>query len=523
MTIEQKVGAMLMLGWEGDNPTDDTTVCAKAREIVRDMEIGGIILMGRNVRHDDLTVTVNTINELQALSREPLLVNVDQEGGMVARFQDGVTVMPSAMTLGATRHPDLAYKACQACAEELIALGVNYNFAPSVDVNNNPDNPIIGTRSYGESPDLVCEFGAQAIRGFQDAGVVACAKNFPGHGDTAVDSHLALPSVPYPRERLEAMELKPFRAAIAAGVSSIMTTHIMFPALDPDLPSTLSRKIITGLLREEMGYGGVLVTDSMEMKGIANNWSVPEASVMAIEAGVDLILIPHTHATMRESREAIIRAVKDGRIPESRLDESVARITAMKRGYDLGKRRFADPNALGRLLRTPEHLAIQREIAELGVTLVRNDSSAIPLKLSAGEKLLVVGMHATVPRLASALATHWGNVESLELTGERDEAMKQAMAAAADASVIVMPTCPVEPWKQATDQALQTDVVKALNALDRKLIVVAVRNPYDLRQFPEVGAYVCTYGYREGSLEAAAALISGKIEPRGVLPVTIPL
>lgn len=522
MTLEQKIGAMLMLGWEGDNPTDDTTVCAKNREIVEDMDAGGIILMGRNIRHDDLAVTVNTINELQALARQPLLVNVDQEGGMVARFQDGVTVMPSAMTLGATRQPDLAYRACRACAEELIALGVNYNFAPCVDVNNNPDNPIIGTRSYGESADLVAEFGAHAVRGFQDAGLIACAKHFPGHGDTAVDSHLALPSIPYSRERLEEIELKPFRAAIAAGVSSIMTTHILFPALDPDLPSTLSPKIINGLLRGEMGYDGVIVTDSMEMKGIAANWSVPEASVMAIEAGVDLILIPHTLETMRESREAIIKAVKDGRISESRIDESVRRIEAVKRRYDLDRRRFADPNALGQFLRTPEHLAIQRQIAESGVTLVRNDDHAIPLKLATTDKLLVTGMHFSVPRLASALQAHFGRVETLELKGDRQEVMEQVLAAASDASAIVVATCPVEPWRQATDQVLQADVVKSLHALGKKLIVVAVRDPYDLRRFPEVRTYICTYGYREGSLEAAASLISGAIVTRGKLPVTIP-
>lgn len=522
MTLEQKIGTMLMLGWEGDNPTEDTTVCARNREIVEDLCAGGIILMGRNIRHDDLTVTVNTINELQTLAREPLLVNVDQEGGMVARFQDGVTVMPSAMTLGATRRPDLAYKACRACAEELIALGINYNFAPCVDVNNNPDNPIIGTRSYGESPDLVAEFGAQAVRGFQDAGLIACAKHFPGHGDTAVDSHLALPSVPYPRERLEAIELKPFRAAIAAGVSSIMTTHIMFPALDPDLPSTLSPKIINGLLRGEMGYDGVIVTDSMEMKGIAANWSVPEASVLAIEAGVDLILIPHTLETMRESREAILKAVRDGRISEERIDESVERITAMKRRYDLGRRRFADPNALGQFLRTPEHLAIQREIAESGVTLVRNDEDVIPLKLGSGEQLLVTGMHSTVPRLASALEAYFSGVSALELKGDRNDVMKQVLRAASNVSAIVIATCPIEPWREATDQELQADMVKALAALGKKVIVVAVRDPYDLRRFADVRTYVCTYGYREGSLEAAASLIAGAIAPRGTLPVTIP-
>lgn len=523
MTLEQKIGAMLMLGWEGENPTDDTTVCAKAREIVEEIQVGGLILMGRNIRHDDLSVTVNTINELQSLSREPLLVNVDQEGGMVARFTDGVTVMPSNMALGATRRPGLAYKAAAACAEELRAVGVNYNFAPSIDVNNNPDNPIIGTRSYGESPEMVADFGAQAIRGYQDAGVIACAKHFPGHGDTAVDSHLALPSVPYPRKRLDEIELRPYRTAIEAGVSSIMTTHIMFPALDADLPSTLSRKIITGLLREEMGYDGVIVTDSMEMKAIADNWGVPEASVLAIEAGVDLVLIPHTLASQRASREAILRAVKDGRISESRLDHSVARLTALKQRYNLGERRFADPNALGHLLRTPEHLAVQREIAELSVTLVRNDSGAVPLKLDAGEKVLVMGMHGTVASLASAARKRWGNVDAVELKGEREEVLKQAMAAASGAGAIIMVTCPSEPWKPPTDQALQTEIVKAINGLGKKLVVVAVREPYELRKFPEIGAYVCTYGYREGSMDAAAALIFGGIEPRGTLPVTIPL
>ena len=523
MTLEQKIGAMLMLGWEGDNPIEDATVCDKAREIVEEMQVGGIILMGRNIRPDDLSVTVNTINELQSMSREPLLVNVDQEGGMVARFTDGVAVMPSNMALGATRRPDLAYEAATTCAEELRAIGVNYNFAPSVDVNNNPDNPIIGTRSYSESPDMVAEFGAEAIRGYQDAGVVACAKHFPGHGDTAVDSHLALPSVPYPRERLDEIELKPYASSIEAGVSSIMTTHIMFPALDPDLPSTLSKKIITGVLREEMGYDGVIVTDSMEMKAIADNWGVAEACVLAIEAGVDLVLIPHTLSAQRESREAIIKAVRDGRISEGRLDESVARLTALKQRYGLNQRRYADPSALGRLLRTPEHLAIQKQIAELSVTLVRNENGVVPLRLKADERLLVIGTHGTVPALASAIGKHHGSVEAITLTGDREDALRQAMEAASDAGAIVVPTCPLEPWKPPTDQALQTDLVKALDATAKKLVVVSVREPYELRKFPEVGAYVCTYGYREGMLDAAAALIFGAIEPCGVLPVTIPL
>lgn len=521
MNIEQKIGAMMMLGWEGDNPVADTTVCEKTREIVEDMHAGGIILMGRNVRHDDLSVTVNTINELQKMSVEPLFISVDQEGGMVARFVDGVTVMPSNMALGATGEPELARKAAAACAEELAALGVNYDFAPSVDVNNNPDNPIIGTRSYGESSDLAAEFGAQAIAGYQGAGVIACAKHFPGHGDTAVDSHLALPSVPYPRERLDEIELKPFRAAIAAGVSSIMTTHIMFPALDSELPSTLSRKIITGLLREEMGYDGVIITDSMEMKGIADNWSVPEACVMAIEAGVDIVLIPHTLATQRAARAAIIRAVKDGRISEARLDESVDRINALKRQYNLDKRRFADPQALGKLLRTPEHLAIQREVAEQSITLVRNENNIVPLSSQSNEKVVVLGMHSTTPRLGVAVREYAQDVSVIELSGERDELLQTASEAASNADVIIIPTCPTEPWRPPTDQVLQADLVKMLDGLGKKLIVVAVRDPYDLRKFPEISTYMCTYGYREGALEAAAAVIFGAVDPNGVLPAAI--
>jgi len=511
-----------MFGWEGDNPTDDTTVCAKAREIVEDIEAGGIVLMGRNVRHDDLSVTVNTLNELQSLSREPLLTNCDQEGGMVARFVEGVTVMPSNMALGATRRPDLAYRAAAACAEELKAVGINYNFAPTIDVNNNPDNPIIGTRSYSESPDVVSEFGVQAIRGYQDTGVIACAKHFPGHGDTAVDSHLALPSVPYNRGRLDEIELKPYRAAIAAGVSSIMTTHIMFPALDPDLPSTLSKKIITGILRDEMGYDGVIVTDSMEMKAIADNWGTPEASVLAIEAGVDMVLIPHTQSTQRASFEAILKAVKDGRISESRLDESVARLTALKQQYKLNERRFTDPKALGSLLRTNEHLALQKEIAELSATLVRNEDEVVPLGPGVGAVVSVIGMHGTVPALAEAVKRQWPNANAVQLEGDRDEVMRQAMAAAERADAIIVPVCPSEPWRAPTDQQLQADVVKALNGLGKKLIVVAVREPYILRRFTEVKTQVCTYGYREGSMDAAAALIFGKIEPKGTLPVTIP-
>ena len=523
MTLEHKIGAMLVYGWSGENRDEQTTVNSHAREIVQDMHVGGIVLLGRNIA-DDLTSTVNTLNELQSISREPLLMIADQEGGMVARFTDGVTLFPSNMALGATRAPHLAYKAAAATAEELKALGVNYNFAPCVDINNNPANPIVGTRSYGDSPEKVAGLAAWAIRGYQDNGVIACAKHFPGHGDTAVDSHLALPSVPYPRERLDEVELRPFRAAITASVSTIMTTHIMFPALDTERPSTLSHTIITGLLRNELGYDGVIVTDCLEMKAVADNFGTAEAAVMAIEAGVDLVLICHTLDTQREAREAILKAVVDGRITESRLDESVARIAALKESYSLQSRRFADPEALGSVLRRQDHLTLQRTIAERSVTLMKNENAIIPLDMQEDNKVLVIGLHSSVAALGEAVRAYRAKVGAVSIEGgDEEDAIETALGAASKADVIIVPTCPNEPWKAPTDQALQARLVRSLAGLGKKLIVVAVREPYDIGQFPEVGTYICAYGYRGGSLEAAAALIFGQIEPRGALPVTIPV
>lgn len=521
MTIEQKVGQMLVFGWAGADDGDATVVNSHAREIVEEFEVGGVVLLGRNVA-EDLAVTAQTFNELQAMSREPLFIIGDQEGGMVARFVEGVTVFPSNMALGATGDPELAYEAASAVAAELAALGVNYNFAPTVDVNNNPDNPIIGTRSYGESAEQCARFAAKAVAGCQDNGVIATAKHFPGHGDTAVDSHLALPSVAYGRDRLDAVELRPFRAVIEVGIGSIMTTHIVFKAIDPDLPATLSHEFITSLLRGELGYDGVVVTDCMEMKAIASNYGTPEACVMCIQAGVDLVLVCHTRSTQRESREAVLEAVKDGRIPESRLDESLQRIDALKRRFRLDRRRTVDPAALGSVLRKPEHLALQREIAEKSVTLVRNEGNVVPVRLTPGQQMLVTGLHTTVTPLAVALRQHCENVEALQLSGDSADVVQRALDASANADVLVVPTCPVEPWRAPLDQELQARLVNSLSSLGKPLIVVAVREPYDLRRFPQVPAYVCTYGYRGGSIEAAAELICGRIDSQGRLPVTIP-
>ncbi len=546
MTLQQKIGQMLVFGWTGKTKEEETTVNDHAREIVQEMEVGGVVLLGRNVA-DDLAVTAATLSELQMLSREPLFVIADQEGGMVARFVEGVTVFPSNMALGATRDVSLAYKAAAVTAKELLAIGVNYNFAPCVDVNNNPNNPIIGTRSYGESPELCARFAEQAVRGYQENGIIACAKHFPGHGDTAADSHLTLPTIPHDKERLNSVELIPFKKAIKAGVGSIMTTHILFPALDSDRPSTLSPRIISGLLREELGFDGVVVTDCMEMKAIADNWGTPEAAVMAIEAGVDLVLVCHTRSIQRETREAILRAVVDGRISESRLDESIRRIRALKDRFRLNECRrkgwqifdtsrsdLRGQNSsrdkrwcyLRKILRHPDHLAVQREIAERSVTVVRNDGT---IPTSKNDKILVVGLHSTVEPLAKALREHTFDVELLKLENEEGEAgVARAVEAAEHADVVVVPICPPEPWRLPVNQELQGRLVEALAISSSgdhsrySIVLIAVREPYILGQFVGIGTQICTYGYREGMLEAVAAVMFGKAKPTGVLPVSIP-
>lgn len=518
MNIEQKIGQMLVFGWSGSSREQQVSVNEHARELVEDMQVGGVLLLSRNVA-DDLRTTVDTINRLQSRSRFPLFVNADHEGGVVARIKNGVTWFASNMALGATGEPRLAYKAAAAMAKELTAVGINLNFAPCVDVNNNPDNPIIGTRSFGESPDMVSRFSRQAVRGYQDHGMIACAKHFPGHGDTAQDSHDCIPVVSRSLKQLRRFELKPFRAAIRAGVSCVMTNHVLFPDVDPDRPATLSPPILNGLLREEMGFQGLIIADCLEMKSITDNWDAGEAAVMAVEAGVDVVVAAHTLGAQRKIRTALIDAVRQGRISESRIDESVARILALKQSYELEERRYADPQFLAGLVLQPKHLELKQHIARRAVTLVRNDDGLLPLKPAPDDRILVAGAIDAVGALAHAVGDHHGNIRALRLAGLSDAGFNSGLAAAAESDYVIVPTSLLCP---ARDRDLGIRLVKALVSKNHKPIVVAVKEPYDLSCFPEVGTYICAYGLRGGTLPAVAELIFGLIEPVGKLPVTIP-
>ena len=324
MTLSQKIGQMLLFGWQTDS---------QAAALIDDMHVGGVVLMGRNIQPPgQMKATISKLqNRAKAEGLPPLFIAVDQEGGRVQRLGPPHYVKrPTAREIGQSS-PELARAAAREIGMELREQGFNWDFAPVLDVDSNPQNPVIGDRSYGIDPEKVAALGVAAMRGFQeDAGVLACGKHFPGHGDTDTDSHFALPRITHDLAHLKAVELVPFRAAIVAGIAAIMTSHILFPALDPTLPATLSPAILTGLLRQKLGFSGLIITDDLEMKGVAAGWGAAEAAVLAVEAGADILLCCHEWETQKAIQAALLEAVVNGRIAEGRLDKSLARIAAAK-------------------------------------------------------------------------------------------------------------------------------------------------------------------------------------------------
>ncbi len=366
LTLAEKIGQMLCLGWRGDDSL--LNVNAQARACVRDLKAGGLIVMGRNVQAAQTTPVppINVprvramLDELQGFADVPLLVATDQEGGRVARLR-GVpfTFFPAARVVGQAGDVSLAREAARIAGAELAQAGINFNFAPVADVDSNLANPVIGDRAFGSDAKVVAQFVAAQVEGYQaSGGVLACAKHFPGHGDTAVDSHLDLPTLLFSLDEMAARELVPFRAAIAAGVAAIMTAHILFPAVDPfGLPATMSRAILTDLLRGTLGFDGLIVTDCLEMKAVSDRWGTPRAAVLAALAGADVLLVCHTWERQKATRDALLDAAERGELPLARVDEAVGRILAAKRRVST----FAlDLDFFG----TPKSLAVARALAD---------------------------------------------------------------------------------------------------------------------------------------------------------------
>ncbi|MGH7166524.1 MAG: beta-N-acetylhexosaminidase [Nitrospiraceae bacterium] len=362
MTLREKIGQLFMLGFSG------TSVSKELAGLLEEYRPGGLILFSRNLQSpEQIARLTNTLQQKAAragrmASHAPLLISVDQEGGRVSRVPAGFTVFPACAVLGRCDSTELAYSAAAATAAELRAVGINMNLAPVLDLDTNPENPIIGDRSFSPDPTRVCELGLATIAGLQDHKVIACGKHFPGHGDTAVDSHKELPVVAASLDRLRDLELRPFRHAIQNGLAAMMTAHVLYPALDEALPATLSPAILTGLLRDELGFTGLTLTDDLEMHAIIDHYGIGEAAVRAVQAGADLLLICKNPGRQVTAMDAVQDAVRHGAIPEERLEASLHRIAQTKQRF-LRPYAPVDPRAVKQIVGSQEHKALVERIA----------------------------------------------------------------------------------------------------------------------------------------------------------------
>ncbi|ARU63966.1 beta-N-acetylhexosaminidase [Tumebacillus avium] len=521
----------MMFGFHGTEPTPEITT------LIRDHHVGGVILFARNIAEPKdvlrLTVALQKI-AYEAGHEHPLLISIDQENGIVRRLGAGTTLLPGNMALGATGDTRLVQATAKATGRELKALGINFNLAPVLDVNNNPHNPVIGVRSYGEDPQFVAECGTAAIHGFQEAGVATCGKHFPGHGDTSKDSHLTLPMIPHRRERLEQVELVPFVKAIAEGVDSMMIAHVCFPEIEPDpaLPATLSRRVVTDLLRGELGFDGVITTDCMEMKAIADSPGTVEGTYRAFQAGIDLSFISHTYEWQLGAIERMAAGIEAGDTPLQRLHDAVRRILKLKEKYlsweqitPWFEQQDPEPDTL---VGGPEHERLAREAMEAAVTLTKNEAGLLPLTVGAEETIAVVCLKNTLTSLVEderylinplqrAVEASHGNTRCLEVNNPPTAAdIVQVLESLDGCAAVIVGTM------NAQLAPGQAELVSRLNRAGIPLVVISMRTPYDLAVFPEVATHIAAYEFTPAALEIAVEAILGKRELRGRLPVTIP-
>src|SRR5947208_879529 len=533
MTLEEQIGQLLMVGFWGSTPSQEII------DLIQRHHVGNILLFSRNI-HDarqvfELTQSLQAIAQ-EAGQRYPLLLAIDQENGLVQRLGEAVTLFPGNMALGAIGSEKVAYEVALATGRELKALGINMNLAPVVDVNNNPANPVIGVRSFGEDARQVARLAASMVKGYHAAGILACLKHFPGHGDTAVDSHLALPTIPYALERLEALELVPFRSGIEAGAESVMIAHVSFPALTRQdmLPATLSSAIVQGLLREKLGFNGLILSDCLEMKAISETFGTERAAVMALQAGIDLVLVSHHYTQQRGSIEAIQAAVQAKELSPQTVQQAAERVLRLKASY-LSWNDLSPSTTLHASIGCEAHIQLQNQAYALSTTLVRNEDALLPLHLDSGERIVVLSpqrnnMSMVEDRyysdevLADIIQQYHSPVRRLSIApGPAEDAYRELLQTSSESDIFIVATVNAHLDDRDEQSERQAEVVRYLVASGRRIIVIAVRNPYDLLAFPQLRTYLVTYEYTRPALAAAVHVIFGERQAQGHLPVGIPL
>ncbi|MEO3752584.1 glycoside hydrolase family 3 N-terminal domain-containing protein [Streptomyces sp. B6B3] len=536
MTLEEKVGQLFVTyvyGETADTRREEDVAANQewlgvdnGREAVERYDLGGVIYFGWSDNLDNPEQVVGLSNGLQRAAVDqpagvPLLVTTDQEHGAITRLGAPATLFPGSMALGASGSAADAREAASISAEELRAVGITMNHAPDADVNVNAANPVIGIRSFGGDPQAVAELTAAQVEGHEaggEAGVVASPKHFPGHGDTDEDSHDELPAVDHSLEEWREIDAPPFRAAVEAGAGAIMTGHLQFPALDPSGdPATLSEPIVTGLLREELGYDGVVITDSLLMEGVRQAYPDAEVPVRALQAGVDLLLMP---PDLDLAYHAVLDAVASGELTEERIDESVRRILTLKREQGIVAAPFADPDRVPEVVGNADHERAAQEITDGTTTLVRNDDAVLPLS-AGGQNVLVAGSgpsRSATEALSARIGERDVTVTSQHAGADPDPAaIDAAVAAAADADTIVVTT------NDAAARPGQAALVDALIATGKPVVTIATGLPYDIAHYPRAGTHLATYSTVPVALEAATRVLFGETDPGGSLPVMVPV
>jgi len=531
MTLEEKVGQILFATYHGAFTATDSAAYAQILHSVEDLHVGGFI----NVTHGSPlgflksqaypTAVLN--NQLQSKSKLPLLIGADFERGTAMRLDEG-TSFPTAMALAAAGDPHDAYTMGKITALESRAVGIHWIYAPDADVNNNPANPIINTRSFGENPERVAEFVTQFVRGVQDNGALATAKHFPGHGDTVADSHIDLGVVNASRERLDKLELVPFRAAIAVGVGSIMTAHLNVPALEPDpnTPATLSSNVLTELLRKELHFEGLVITDAMDMGGITTRYAPGDAAVRAFLAGADALLMPPVPDA---AYAALLDAAKSGRISQARLDASVARILEAKARLGLGENRLIDLNSINQKFAKPAWQGEAQEISDRGITLLRDTPGRLPLDGTKPIRALMVALYADPePYPGEDLERELkSRVDSLTvLRADTKFAKAATLTLPSPNSYDVALLClfvRVSDRKGDVDvPADQLPLIDAVYKSGKPVISIGFGSPYLIERFPQAQTWLSAFGISDVAQISVARGLFGEIPIRGQLPVTIP-
>jgi beta-N-acetylhexosaminidase len=534
MTLRDRVAQLVMATCYGETAGSKTAVYLKYRHWVEDLHIGGFIVANKagrtgNIRTAEPHAMAILLNRLQRISgRVPLIVGADFERGSSMRV-DGGTLFPYNMAYGAAGDFDATWYEGLTAAREARAVGVHWIFAPVADVNSNPENPIINIRSYGEDPDIVARHVASYIDGAHSDPkhyVLVTAKHFPGHGDTNIDSHLNLARLDATKEHMDAVELKPFQAAIAHGADSIMTAHMAVPALEPDdIPATVSSKVLTDLLRKELKFTGLVITDAMDMQGLALLFETGEASVRAIQAGADVLLMP---PNPERSIRAVMAAVQEGRLTKERINESVRRILLAKWKLGLFKERYVNPDTIADNFGTAEADERAQQISDRAVTIVKNTNTVLPLK-DADHACLVMLLRGRNSSYGEHLVQEFHkrapHARALFLDGSLPQAaMEVALGDTSSCSVLVLAAF-VNVAAYRGNVALTGDLVPFAEKLSEgsvPVVFVAMGNPYLLSLLPKAGASLATYSTTLPSELSAVKALLGEIQGSGHLPVTIP-